>query len=124
MTSALRLALVVAVLSASSSARAQDEATVEKGKATYQYWCATCHGSGPGQPGTTALTAKYKGQRPGLLEERTDLSVQGVRFAVRRGISIMPFFRKTELTDADLEAVARYLTRSRASTPGPDGRRP
>jgi (+)-pinoresinol hydroxylase len=89
----------------------------QKGNETYQYWCATCHGSGPGHPGTTALTAKYKGARPGLLEERTDLSPQGIRFAVRRGVSIMPFFKKTELTDPDLEAVVKYLTRTRASTP-------
>ena len=100
-------------------AQAQIDSTVKKGSDTFQYWCATCHGRGPGQPGTTALTAKYKGQRPGLLDERTDLTPQGVRFAVRRGISIMPFFRKTELTDADLEAVVLYLTRSRNPTPSP-----
>ena len=100
-------------------AQAQIDPTVTKGSDTFQYWCATCHGRGPGQPGTTALTAKYKGQRPGLLDERTDLTPQGVRFAVRKGISIMPFFRKTELTDADLDAVVLYLTRSRNPTLSP-----
>jgi hypothetical protein len=34
---------------------------------------------------------------------------------VRRGTSIMPFFRKTELSDADVDAVIRYLTRPRAA---------
>jgi hypothetical protein len=29
---------------------------------------------------------------------------------VRNGISVMPFFRKTEVSDADLEALARYVT--------------
>jgi mono/diheme cytochrome c family protein len=123
MTSPLRIMILSSCLLASAPAFAQGEATEQKGKETFQYWCATCHGRGPGQPGTTALTAKYKGQRPGLLEERTDLSTQGVRFAVRRGTSIMPFFRKTELTDADLEAVASYLTRSRTPTPRADDRR-
>ena len=110
-------------LGVSQSLLAQNDAATQKGNEIYQYWCATCHGAGPGHPGTTALAAKYKGGRPGLLEERTDLSPQGIRFAVRRGISIMPFFRKTELTDTDLEAVIGYLTRNRAATHRPDGRR-
>jgi (+)-pinoresinol hydroxylase len=93
---------------------AQD-AVVKKGDDLYQYWCATCHGEGPGHPGTTALAAKYKGALQGLLEARTDLTPQGIRFAVRRGASIMPFFRKTEVSDADLEAMIRYLTRPRAA---------
>ena len=97
----------------SPSAFAQNDPAVQKGNDTYQYWCATCHGAGPGHPGTTALTAKYKGARPGLLEERTDLSSQGIRFAVRKGTSIMPFFRKTEVSDTDLDAIAKYLTRGR-----------
>jgi mono/diheme cytochrome c family protein len=31
---------------------------------------------------------------------------------VRRGVSIMPFFRKTEISDADLQALAAYLAQS------------
>jgi (+)-pinoresinol hydroxylase len=110
-------------LGVSQSLLAQNDAATQKGNEIYQYRCATCHGAGPGHPGTTALAAKYKDARPGLLEERTDLSPQGIRFAVRRGISIMPFFRKTELTDADLESVISYLTRNRAATQGPEGRK-
>jgi (+)-pinoresinol hydroxylase len=94
-----------------SDASAQANAAVQKGDATFQYWCATCHGRGPGNPGTTALAAKYKGGLPGLLEDRKDLTPQSVRFAVRRGTSIMPFFRKTEISDADLDAITQYLTR-------------
>jgi hypothetical protein len=29
---------------------------------------------------------------------------------VRDGISVMPFFRKTEISDADLDALTAYLT--------------
>jgi len=114
MTRTLKVATVVAGLLASSPAYAQDQATIQQGDEAYQYWCATCHGAGPGHPGTTALAAKYKGARPGLLEERTDLTPQGVRFFVRNGVSIMPFFRKTEVSDSDLDAIAQYLTRRRA----------
>jgi mono/diheme cytochrome c family protein len=94
-----------------SAANAQDQATIQKGSDIYQYWCATCHGRGPGNPGTTALAAKYKGALPGVLEDRTDLTPLAVRFAVRRGTSIMPFFRKTEVSDADLDAITQYLVR-------------
>ena len=114
MTTIIRMILLLTGLVAASPAFAQNDAAVQKGNDMYQYWCATCHGAGPGHPGTTALAAKYKGARPGLLEERTDLSPQGIRFAVRKGISIMPFFRKTEVSDLNLEAIVAYLTRQRA----------
>ena len=115
MTTLCRCALTIGCLLMvfSRSALTQDDAAVQRGNLTYQYWCAPCHGAGPGHPGTTALAAKYKGARPGVLEERTDLSPQAIRFAVRRGISIMPFFRKTEVSDGGLDEIVRYLTRSR-----------
>ena len=114
---------VVCTALTSSAAHAQDDETIRRGNETYQYWCATCHGRGPGNPGTTALGAKYKGALPGVLEDRTDLTPQAVRFAVRRGTSIMPFFRKTEVSDADLDAIAQYLARRRAPRAG-DAERP
>jgi mono/diheme cytochrome c family protein len=116
------VAIALAALATSASvASAQGDTTVRKGNETYQYWCATCHGRGPGNPGTTALGAKYKGALPGILEERKDLTPQAVRFAVRRGTSIMPFFRKTEISDADLDAITQYLTRR---PPAPGGQKP
>ena len=32
-----------------------------------------------------------------------------VKAVVRTGVSVMPFFRKTEVSDADLNALAAYL---------------
>ena len=78
-----------------------------------QYWCATCHGAGPGHPGTDALQAKYHGAKPAVLEDRTDLDPAAVRFFVRHGVTVMPFFRKTEISDADLDAIGAYLARKR-----------
>ena len=116
MTSRSLLAGVLVVLC--TSAVSAQNAPADTGKKVYDYWCATCHGPGRGKPGTIALAAKYKGgDRPALLADRTDLTVQGIRFFVRNGISIMPMFRKTEISDADLDAMAAYLTRR--STPGP-----
>jgi len=83
-----------------------------KGYVQYQDYCSMCHGEGPGRPGTMALQAKYKGAVPALLAERTDLTPQLIKMYVRNGISIMPIFRKTEISDADLDAIAEYLTRN------------
>jgi mono/diheme cytochrome c family protein len=83
------------------------------GYALFQRACAVCHGSGPARPGTRALAVKYKNSLPALLEERTDLKAPYIKQAVRQGLTVMPLFRKTELSDADLDAITTYLTRKR-----------
>jgi len=93
-------------LSAAGPAVAQEHAD---GKAVFDKWCAPCHGAGPGKPGTSALEVLYKGAKPALLEERSDLVPQLTKQFVRNGVSVMPFFRKTEISDADLDALAAYL---------------
>ena len=91
------------------------------GKEIFQNLCSGCHGpviknASPGigatMPGTDALAAKYKGAKPAMLEERTDLTPQFIKIFVRNGVSVMPRFRKTELSDADMEALSAYLTRN------------
>jgi mono/diheme cytochrome c family protein len=104
--------LILLTLLLAARAIAADDATTAKGKQVFEYWCATCHGAGQ-LPGTVALQTKYKGAKPALLEERTDLLPAVTKAFVRKGVSIMPFFRKTEITDADLDALAAYLDRKR-----------
>jgi mono/diheme cytochrome c family protein len=99
--------LVAMCLGAAALASAQEPPAT--GKAVFDKWCAPCHGGGPGKPGTSALQALYKGTKPALLEERTDLVPQLTKTFVRTGVSIMPFFRKTEITDVELDALAEYL---------------
>jgi (+)-pinoresinol hydroxylase len=91
-----------------------DPAKVERGQAVYQYWCATCHSEGRGFPGTAALAVKYKGQpgTPAVLAQRTNLTPQSIKFFVRQGVSVMPPFRKTEVSDADLDALTAFMTRN------------
>jgi (+)-pinoresinol hydroxylase len=84
------------------------------GYVQFQRACAVCHGGGPGKPGTRALAAKYRGSLPALLEDRTDLEGPYIKQVVRQGLTVMPFFRKTELSDADLDAITTYLTRKRS----------
>ena len=83
-----------------------------RGYVEYQKFCSQCHGEGVGKPGTLALADKYKGKKPALLEARTDLTPVIVKLFVRNGVSVMPFFRKTEISDADLDAIAAYLSRN------------
>lgn len=94
---------------------------VRRGEDVFHNLCSGCHGpaiknASPGigatMPGTDALAAKYKGAKPAMLEERTDLTPQFIKIYVRNGVSVMPRFRKTELSDLDLEALSTYLTRN------------
>jgi mono/diheme cytochrome c family protein len=107
-----QLILVCLIFSGASLALAQDTATLDRGKVVYEYWCQTCHGEGDQYPGTVALSVKYGGELPAALEQRTDLTPVLIKTFVRNGVSVMPFFRKTEISDSDLEALAQYLTAS------------
>jgi mono/diheme cytochrome c family protein len=102
------------------AAVAKDEPAdqIARGKQVYDYNCIACHGSGPGfppfpeLPGTAALRARYGNTVPALLTERTNLTPEFVAVFVRNGISVMPFYRKTEINDAELAALGAYLSRN------------
>jgi mono/diheme cytochrome c family protein len=85
-----------------------------RGEAVYAHWCAPCHAPGPGHPGTQALQAKYIGDLPAVLVEREDLAPDAVKLFVRQGVSVMAPFRKTEIGDADLDALAAYVAQNYA----------
>jgi len=110
------LILACAFVVLSMKPLAAQNSQLEAGKQVYQYWCWNCHGEGVGKPGTQALNAKYKGSKPAILDQRTDLTPALTRFFVRKGVSIMPFFRKTEVSESDLDALAAYLARNIAKT--------
>ena len=90
------------------SAYGQDSGAARGGQ-VFQTWCAPCHAPGPRHPGTQALESLYKGAKPAALEQRTDLVPEVTRSFVRTGVSVMPPFRKTEISDVDLGALAAYL---------------
>ena len=87
-------------------------AEAQKAPDVYEKWCRPCHGAGDNKPGTISAAALYKGSKPAVLAERTDLMPAGIRSVVRKGMYIMPRFRKTEVSDAELDAIVAFLTRA------------
>jgi mono/diheme cytochrome c family protein len=83
---------------------------VVAGLQVFQRWCLECHDAGP-RPGTAAAQRKYQGAIPAALEQRSaaQLPDASIRLSVRNGVSFMPFFRKTEVTDRELDALVAYL---------------
>ncbi len=104
------VAMLCALVSAAAGREHADEHAA--GRAVYVKWCAPCHDPGVSHPGTNALTVKYRGVKPGVLLEWKDLQASTVKVLVRHGISVMPQFRKTEISDAELDALAKYLARN------------
>ena len=100
----MRVALTLVLLLAAGAALADEQ----RGKQVFDHICVYCHG--PGVWGTNRLAKRYDKDHA-LLESRTDLSVQAIRTIVRVGVGSMPPMRRTEVSDADLDAVAAYLTR-------------
>ena len=103
---------VLAVLGAlPSQALAQPAAAaaqIERGGKVYRNWCAECHN----ERGFVTFTfqQRYQGAIPAVLDQRRDLTREVVGYFVRNGVSYMPFFRKTEITDAQLDDLSAYLT--------------
>ena len=117
---AVALSALLALLAREASSQPPDGgAQPPRGKQVYDYWCLPCHGPGLGLPGfnelpgTQQLRIKYRDTAISpLLEDRTDLVPEFVKVIVRQGVSFMPQFRKTEISDADLDALAAYLARN------------
>lgn len=63
-----------------------------------------------------ALQRRYGGNPSAFLEQRGDLNADYVRQVVRHGISFMPSFRKTEISDAEVASLAAYLAKPHART--------
>ena len=108
----LATAAALGLLISPSAAAADASAAPAAGRLVYERWCAACHDPGIEHPGTNALTTKYQGVKSGVILEWNDLSPELVRHLVRTGMSVMPHFRKTEISDPELDALASYLSRN------------
>jgi mono/diheme cytochrome c family protein len=81
------------------------------GKVLFEVHCGYCHLVGG--MGTNLLTKQrmMMGETPdkGLLANRTDLTADYVKSVVRMGKGAMPAQTKVDVTEAELDAVSRYL---------------
>lgn len=75
---------------------------------TYKVHCAGCHDPGEGHPGTMKLGI-VRGKQLAVLKGRGDLPVEYIETIVRHGLIEMAPFRKTEIGDAELRALAQWL---------------
>jgi mono/diheme cytochrome c family protein len=79
------------------------------GKEVFDRHCVHCHGPGNEAVGTLQL-ARTRGKDKALLTERNDLPAAYIQMIVRQGLKAMPAFVPSDLTDAQLTALAEYLT--------------
>lgn len=108
----MKSALIASLLISMAGGAAAEDTPNTLGEQVYNKWCAACHAAGDAYPGTLALRAKYRGAVPDTLVERRDLNPELIKYYVRNGISVMPFFRKTEIGDAELDALANFLAKT------------
>jgi mono/diheme cytochrome c family protein len=105
------LLLVISILSANS--HGQDQ--IAQGKILFETWCSPCHipsGKVGWNSATEFLERKYNGAVSGSILERTNLTTEYVKYMLRNQTPGMAAFRPTELSDADVDALAVYLTRN------------
>ena len=107
---ALLLALFVAFLGTPAiAADAQLTEDQTKGRALFNESCSFCHGE---RGHATTLLGKRLGPDDAVLERRANLNAELIRHVVRHGINSMPWYRRAELSDRDLESIIGYLTRT------------
>jgi mono/diheme cytochrome c family protein len=86
------------------------------GAALFSNRCGACHLAGG--MGTNLLTKQRMaaGEPPesGLLANRKDLTQTYVKVIVRRGKLAMPPLTRVEVTDAELDSIAKYLGKAGA----------
>ena len=88
-------------------------ADINTGQQLFAHKCALCHAAG----GTgTLMLQRRLGQGRALLAERTDLQPAYISAIVRAGLNSMPALTRVEITDAQLDDIAAYLTRPRPVT--------
>lgn len=78
--------------------------------------CSACHG--PSGWGTRTL-ARRMDKDQALLANRRDLAPDFLRAVLRRGIGSMPHFTPTEISDADIDALAAWLAKPHPPSPAP-----
>lgn len=110
MTAQLRSLVVLLVLV--GGARTASAEGTQSGAQLFEQKCGICHFAG--KTGAQMLERRL-GKERALLAERRDLATVYIHTVVRHGLAGMPPLTRVELPDAELEAIAAYLTRQQRS---------
>jgi mono/diheme cytochrome c family protein len=109
----LRAGLALLCIVMLGEAGAAESELNAKGQQAFSHRCGMCHREG----GTgTFMLARRLGAEQSLLEKRTDLKPDYIRFVVRWGLQNMPRISRVEVPNADMDAIVSYLTSPKAST--------
>jgi mono/diheme cytochrome c family protein len=105
----IAMAFATAAVAAEAAGAAPPAVAPADGKALFTRRCGICHLT---DGGGTWMLERRLGKEKSLLDSRTDLLAPYIRLIARHGLNGMPRFTRVELPDADLEAIAAYLTRT------------
>lgn len=92
------------------SAAMQDRRSHSPAEALYVEKCAMCHRE-MGM-GTMVLARRVETGKE-MLERREDLTLDYVKLAARNGIGNMPRIQRGDVSDAQLDIIARYLAKGK-----------
>lgn len=110
----MRAALALIMFAATLAGAAETvplSAKQQEGKALYEATCIYCHNARGFA--TERLRTRLPEDRS-VLTERTDLDPAYIRTIVRNGLASMPAYTPTDLNEAQIQAIAAYLTRGNA----------
>lgn len=105
----LTAAALIAMMMVGTARAGDMKDSVSHGKQIFDTQCVFCHGQGLGHPAWQMLALK-KGKAKAYIVGRTDLTPLYIKHVVRNGLIEMPPFRVTQISNADLDALAQYIT--------------
>lgn len=103
---AIHLSFILLITNSLFSATSHAEGA--SGAEVYNKWCMGCHAPSPLAPGTSQLK-RSKGEAFADIKKREDLPSEYIKILVRKGYGGMPSFRRTEISEGELQRLLEYL---------------
>jgi len=103
-------ALIPGIALLSSSTLVADEAPkLEGAERTWAFYCEGCHAAGIEEHPATLRLSYTRSPELAAIRGRQDLTPEYLRQVVRLGYLEMVGFRKTEISDSELEALIKFI---------------
>lgn len=106
-----RVILPVALVLSCMAGVAQAEAgkALEGAERTWTLYCKGCHEAGTAEHPATLRLHYTRGPEKASIKGRKDLTPEYLKEVVRKGYLEMVGFRQTEITDAQLDELIRFI---------------